>query len=241
MFLSAGKIQGASKNADPTTDPFIANVVALLHMEGADGSTTITDNAPTPKVWTPSSGCAISTAQSKFGGSSLHFDGTANAVCRTAGDAAFAMGSGDWCIEGWAYILAFTPTAAGFFQIGSTSPLASTTNTEAMGLNGSGAYQAYSNNGSQTPSGAIAAPQLNVWTSWCLEKASGTVRLYINGKTIGTSTGDTVNYTGNVAGLGQIYGSAYALNGYLDEVRITKGKSRYAGDYKVRTTPFPNS
>jgi hypothetical protein len=57
-------------------DPVFNNVSLLLHGNGTNGSTTITDNSPTPKTVTAVGNAQISTAQSKFGGASIAFDGT---------------------------------------------------------------------------------------------------------------------------------------------------------------------
>ena len=56
------------------SDPYWANVVSLMHFDGADGSTTIDDEKG--RIWTPSGNAQIDTAQSKWGGSSLLLDGT---------------------------------------------------------------------------------------------------------------------------------------------------------------------
>jgi hypothetical protein len=74
----------------------------LLHFSGSNGSTTIIDNSPNNFPITSSNGAAISTAQSKFGGSSIFFDGT-NDYIITPSSTAFEFGSGDFTIEGWIY------------------------------------------------------------------------------------------------------------------------------------------
>ena len=56
-------------------DPYYGNVSLLLYGDGANGSTTITDSSPTPKTVTAVGNAQISTAQSKFGGASIAFDG----------------------------------------------------------------------------------------------------------------------------------------------------------------------
>lgn len=77
-------------------DPYWANVVSLLHMDGANGSTTFTDQKG--KTWTPNGNVQISTAQSVFGGSSAAFDGV-NDSLSIASHADFGFGTGDWTVE----------------------------------------------------------------------------------------------------------------------------------------------
>ena len=51
---------------------------ALLHFDGADASTTITDESG--KTWTPAGTAQIDTAQYKFGTASLLLDGNSDLV-----------------------------------------------------------------------------------------------------------------------------------------------------------------
>lgn len=53
-------------------DPFWANTTLLLHGDGSNGSTTITDSSTSATSFT-NIGVVVNTAQSKFGGSSLAF------------------------------------------------------------------------------------------------------------------------------------------------------------------------
>ena len=57
-------------------DQYYNSCSLLLHCDGTNGSTTFTDNSPSPKTVTAYNGAAISTVQSKFGGASGLFDGT---------------------------------------------------------------------------------------------------------------------------------------------------------------------
>jgi hypothetical protein len=87
------------------TDPNFADVSLLLHGDGTNGSTTITDNSPSPKTVTAFNSAAISTDQSRFGGSSLFFPGgsitgTSHRL-ESASNANFQFGSGDFTIELW--------------------------------------------------------------------------------------------------------------------------------------------
>src|SRR5262245_54374848 len=54
--------------ADATTT---AATAILLHFDGADAATTITDNAPTPHTWTAAGNAQLDTAESALGESSL--------------------------------------------------------------------------------------------------------------------------------------------------------------------------
>ena len=54
---------------------------SLLHFNGSDGSTTITDESG--KTWTAYDNAQIDTAQSKFGGASMLLDGVGDYIKTT--------------------------------------------------------------------------------------------------------------------------------------------------------------
>ncbi len=75
---------------------------ALLHLDGADGSTTFTDEKG--HTWTAHGNAQIDTALSKFGGASALFDGTGDWI-DTPDAADWYLGSNDFTIEMWFYLL----------------------------------------------------------------------------------------------------------------------------------------
>ena len=71
---------------------------ALLHFDGADASTTFTDESG--KTWTPAGTAQIDTAQSVFGGASGLFDGDSDYISTPTGSD-FDFGSGNLTIDFW--------------------------------------------------------------------------------------------------------------------------------------------
>src|SRR5258706_1738240 len=116
--VAAGALQGAQVDIhraywpswpQPWTSPLAAfsggndgNTKVLLHLNGADGSTTITDDnaGGSAHTWTASGNAQIDTVQSQFGGASGLFDGTGD-VISTPDHADFTVGSGDFTIDCW--------------------------------------------------------------------------------------------------------------------------------------------
>lgn len=87
----------AMSAAGAATDPDFANRIALLHFDGADASTTITDvKGP---IWTPSGTAQLDTAQARYGPSSLLLNGGASDWVETPDTAAWAFGTGNNFIE----------------------------------------------------------------------------------------------------------------------------------------------
>ena len=83
-----------------TGDVYYPQTSLLMHFNGTNGSTTMTDNSKNNTTVTSVNGTAISTAQSKFGGSSVLFDGT-NDLLTIPNNSLFDLSSGDFTIEFW--------------------------------------------------------------------------------------------------------------------------------------------
>ena len=71
------------------------------------------------------------------------------------------------------------------------------------------------------------------WYHVALTRASGSSKLFVNGTQIGTTaTGDTNNYaTGAFKVGGSSFSTGHIMNGYIDDLRITKGYARYTANF----------
>src|SRR4029077_3366564 len=89
--------------------------------------------------------------------------------------------------------------------------------------------------------------QLGVWYHMAVDKDSnGTIRIYLNGVPVGSSTPinsafdfTTFNDELDIGAIGLFGGNG--MDGWLDEMRITKGVARYKTDrgFTPPTAPFP--
>jgi hypothetical protein len=223
---------GGGGGTPPADDPYFANVVALLHFDGADSSTTMTD--VTGKVWTPFGNAQIDTAQSKFGGSSLLLDGTGDYMT-TPSSADFAYGTGDFTWECWfrpllisldnRYILDHGANGGTFHILVASNRVAYYNPT--TGIN-SELYNA----------GPIVS--LNTWYHIAYCRQSGTTSCFIDGVPA-VSGADGYDYAAQVLSIGQYGGGGFNFAGHIDEFRITKGVARYTGAFTPPTAPFPDS
>lgn len=213
------------------SDPYFANVVALLHFEGTNGSTTITD--VTGKAWTVSGTAALSSTAKPFGATSLSCAGGASDFVTTvASSADFAFGTGDFTLECWAY-----STAVGTYQA-LISP-SSANNGEAM-IKDATTY-AYYRNGIRANTAAVST---SVWNHVAVTRASGVDRTFLNGVVSGTTfSPDAVNFATGKPQVGACFvGSGLGrFTGFIKEARITKGVARYTSTFTPPTGPFPNS
>jgi hypothetical protein len=228
--------------------PSYANVSLLLHGDGTNGSTTITDNSPTPKTVTAVGTAQISTAQSKFGGASIAFDGTGDYLT-AANNASLDFDSGDFTVECWLYFAGLqvanidgqrvaTLVAYGVYGV-TNSGYSFNFNTTAsqlfIGRPGTGAISA-----------ATFAPALSTWYHVAYTRSGSTNRLFVNGNLL-TLTTDTFTPVSSATGTLRIgaerfyTGYSHDLNGYIDDLRITKGFACYTANFTPPTAPFPNS
>jgi hypothetical protein len=230
-----------------TGDAYYPQVAALLHFDGTNGSTVITDNSKNNLAFTVNGDSKISTAQSKFGGASLLLDGTGDYISSPS-TSDLAFGTGDFTIEFWMYSSdVSSATQRGVFQTSNTAGGLKTTYTTGVvlvqGLNGSTANLnggLYVNVCGTVLGSSVAVVSVNTWYHIAIVRNSGTSTLYVNGTSVGSAT-TTGNCSGTYLAIGGYYNTSYLYQGYIDELRITKGYARYTGNFTPSTTAFSNT
>lgn len=211
------------------TDPHFANVISLLHFDGSDGSTTITDQKS--KTWTASGTAQLDTAQSKFGGSSLLVTGGNGKVISTT-DAGDQFGTGDFTIEFWLRISSFAAV-----QIICDTRASGAAVAPALYLNGS-SLRYFTNNADRIIGANLTS---NTWYFIALSRVSGSTRLFVDGTQSGSTYADSNNYVNQVISYGDAsYQNGNPISGWVDEARITKGVGRYSSTFTPPSAPFPN-
>lgn len=209
-------------------DANFTSVSLLLHGDGPDGSTTFTDSSPTPKTITRFGDAQISTAQSKFGGSSIRLDGTGDYIKAPSG-AAFSLDA-DYTFEAWVYPLA--SAVACIFDTRTTGPQLSLT----VNLNADGNISTYLHPNNYNSSGASYAA--NAWNHIAVSRSGSTGRFFINGTLCGTYSHTVPGNGGNACRISGNTDGILNFNGYLDDIRITKGIARYTASFTPPTAAF---
>ena len=223
--------------AAAATDPNFANVSLLLHGDGTNGSTTITDNSPSPKTVTAVGNAQISTAQSKFGGASILFDGNGDYL--NTSSSASPDASSSFTVEAWIYPNAVTGTDRVLYDC--RLPGAPGGTGWAWFINPSARLQVYGNTGqlyAQSSSG-ISLGSSSGFQHIALVCSAGTWTYYIQGQSAGTFNATPSAPQNTRIGAREDTGAGY--NGYIDEIRITKGVARYTANFTPPTAPFPDS
>lgn len=215
-------------------------LVLLLHLDGADGSTTIVDQAG--HSISAAGAAAIRTAQSRFGGASAHLSNPPPATSNFLGPvpgADFNFGTGDFTLEGWIYPL----------TLGNAAIFASQ-NYHTPGFNGNWLYRlsdsnqtawaSYDGQGAEEYSEFSSSITTNTWHHVAVTRQNGTLRIFENGVLRGSRTSAKSLVDGaNGVRIGRS-NSNQNFNGYIDEVRFTKGVALYTANFTPPTAPFPN-
>lgn len=189
-----------------------------------------------PKTLTAVGNARLSTSVSQFGVSSLLLNGTDDRVDLDSPD--FAFGTGNFAVELWIRPADITNVVL----LDSRSTGTSDNNGWVLYLDGSSrlVLQRGTTIITQTATSIVS---LNVWTAVALTRNSGTFRIYTNGTQRSSATPATANFTNTNLRLGEgVAGTSFGdYNGYIDELRITKGNARYASStYTVSTTQLRN-
>lgn len=220
----------------PTTVPFTNddNTVLLLHMDGTNATTFFEDDngavGRTPKNITYAGNAQISTAQSKFGGSSAKFDGTGDYL--SIGSDAFATvpWTGDFTWEAWVYLANTSADMALFEGQGNNNLFIRRTSANKLGLGRQ--LVAFDN----TSTGdAVTA---NTWTHLAVVRSGSTLKMYSNGTEIYSGSNSQTYTLNGGCQIGGSGGSAY-VNGYIDEMRFSNS-ARYTSAFTPSTTVFTN-
>lgn len=206
----------------------------LLHMNGADGSTSFPD-ASYNNVVTSNGDAQIDTAQSKFGGASGLFDGLGDFLSMPDNDN-FDFGAGDFTMDMWirpANVSSFH-YIVGRYNNSDNGCGIITTNTEIRFF--------YSTTGSDFLFIDTVGANLtvNTWTHVACVRNGADYVTYIDGVIKGTLDLGTTSFNESsmqlAIGSQQLVSPKTYFAGHMDELRVLKGTAAWTGAF----TP-PNS
>lgn len=202
-----------------TVDP----TFSLLHFDGTDTSTTITDQfSPT---WTAVGNAQLDTAIVKFGTAALLLDGTGDYVEMNSPGHAF--GTGDFTMEG--FVRYQSPVTGNRFMFGFAAGWAVYAFSNAWAV-----FDGVSTN-VIGPGGTMA---VNTWYHVALSRTAGTLRLFVDGVIIG-SVANSTNHTATAFRIGSgTAGGATMMAGSVDEVRLSN-TGLYTANFTPPSAAFP--
>lgn len=171
----------------------------------------------------------VSTSVKKYGSGSIALDGTGDYLT-VPGSSLFNLSSGDSTIEYWVYKLS-DKLCTHVSQGGS--------NWRVQG-NPNGTITLNLSSSDRITSSSISTAN---WHHVAVVRSGSTTTLYINGTSAGTTTStatnsnaDTVYVGNNPDALG-----TWAFNGYIDDLRVTKGVARYTANFTAPIAELPAS
>lgn len=225
-----------SAHADNDAVALDSSTALLIESDTSDGSTTITDSSASAHTVTPTGNVHHEVDQARFGATSLYFDG--------AGDYLTIPASADWdwssdgivTIDFWVY-----KTVAGTQQtlinswttIGTYDWYCCFTTGNKLAL-----YpQGYPGVGLLTGTTSVST---GVWHHVALVSDGSQTKLYLDGVLDGSIAYPILGNSARAIHLG-VNGntlSGHYLTGYLDEIRISKGVVRWAGNFTPPEVPY---
>ena len=214
-------------------DPYLAQTVLLLHMDGSNGATAFPDSSPSGRTVTAYGGAAVSTAQSKWGGASLYCDGSGDYL-QAASSSSFDWSAGDAVVEAWIRLSDMSVTR---HLCGTTSGTSDGKTGCYVESNGTIAISKIGVNAVSSSAGVISA---NTWYHVAFVKNGSAAYIYVNGTQVASGSASAAWSSGSAPfSIGRTFqtgGGDGDWNGYIDDLRVTLGSNRgYTGS--TITTP----
>jgi hypothetical protein len=221
-----------------SADANIGSVSLLLSGNGTNGSTTFTDSSPRAAATTVAGNAQISTAVKKYGTGSMYFDGSGDYVYVSTAASAFDYSTSNFTIEFWVYPLSGPASTY--------NPSFYTQHGDGDWSNGSLGIRIHHQNvlvGSSQITYSTAVSN-NQWTHMALVRNGNTVTMYLNGNSVGSisysgSLGSSTDRPALATSDSVASGGREFLNGYIDDLRITKGVARYTSNFTPPTSALP--
>lgn len=218
-----------SNASEPTSNPLWANTLSMLRFQGANGSTTFTDEKSGP-TWTRTAPAEISTDQAKWGTSSGKFvTDPGGIVCDNAG----SFDATPFSMSFWVYL------TTGYSAL---SRILSWSSGEAYILdltNATPRELSYYMGGSRIGSKFLNTGQWYFVTLVRVGALNSSMYLGLDGNVtpLGNETG---GFTGNHLRMGQASSGGRTLKGYVGEFRLLNtAVAEWQGNFTPPAKPLP--
>lgn len=234
-------------------DPEIGKVTLLLHADGVSGETAIIDHSPLRQTVTQSGGSLgfganLDTNRKKFGVSSMAFRRIQYDYFSVPHHSTLSLGSGDFTLEFWVNLYNLE-TSAGHGLITKGWPMVGSGYGEWLfykdGSNNLVFYASSANSSWDIASNVVILPAasvaLHTWHHLAVTRSGTTLRTFGNGilQSTWTSSASFAANTNPIYIGGTPYTSSNtSMQGWIDEVRITKGLARYTASFTPPTAAF---
>ena len=174
---------------------------------------------------------ALDTTIKKFGSSSLQLDGVDDYLSIDSNND-FGFGTGDFTVETWVYAEALSGTRAiADFRAGAG------TDDAVFLYTASGILRVYVNGAVLLDAGTTLS--LNTWYHVAVARSGSTIKLFLNGVEVDSASDSTDYDPAKPLIIGARYdGTALFWEGYIDELRVSKGVARYTTDFGLPVSEY---
>ncbi len=208
----------------------------MLHCNGTDASTTFLDDSASAHTVTAQADAQVDTAEFKFGGASALFDGSSDRLDIPDSED-WNFGSGDFTIDFWAKfnVLGSTSHMCSQWEFGNNKSFSiRKVNTNVFDLE----YRT-SGGSNFTSSSTFILSDLD-FHHYAVVRDGNTLRFFVDGIAEGTDdwTGVILNNATRVLHVSSLSDGTQAMNGWIDELRISKGIARWTSNFTPATEEY---
>lgn len=227
-FSSASARVFRNAPASGGEDPYFNSVSLLVHAD-----TNFADFSSN-NLTAQNTNALLSTSQKKFGDGSIQFN--SNGILSYTDSQAFDISSINFTLEFW-----FNIGAQPQGDYSSIVEIPNVLNIQKDTGASTGIRFFWIPSSFVTPIFTTSIT-LNSWTYVAFVKNGTTISGFINGNLISSVTRTTTSLGSSIkfGGLGYSGNTQY-MNGYVDEIRLTKGVARYSSSFPPPTSAFPNN
>lgn len=212
---------------------------SLLHFDGADAATSVTDVAVggSGHTWTFNGNAQLDTAEQKFGTASLLLDGTGDYI-DAADSTDWNTGSSNFTIDCW---IRLNSTGARQVVCGQiNAPAGNAASANWIEVNASNVLQSYVGPGGATLLNGGTSLSAGTWYHVALVRNGDRYDFYLNGTSDGnvTVSGAAVDSANrmSIGRLGEYNG--FYFNGWIDEWRFSNGLARWTSAFTPPSSPY---
>jgi len=223
-------------NFTPPTAPLTAITNTSLLLNGTNAG--IVDNAIKNNLETVGN-AQVSTSVTKFGTGSMSFDGNGDYLTSSTSPQ-LVFGTGNFTIECWINPTGTQSQYAGIYVArNGTNPVI---------LSFAGSFSPFGAtidgwlNGGNPAASSTATITSGAWTHLAFVRNNGVCTVYVNGVAGSTTTTNNVNIDSSLPNIGRdsFNAASRSFNGYIDDLRVTKGIARYTANFTPPSQAFPN-
>jgi len=229
-----GSVSGIANFYGTSNNGELDDTELLMHFDESNGSQNFVDSSTYNRTFNWNGNPYISNATSVFGGTSLYIDGYSSSIYPSSNGGELALGTDDFTIEFWVYPenTPFGNNTCVILDYRSTG--------NAIGLPviylSNFAIQFYDNGVNLIGGGFLYT---STWYHIAVTRNGTSTKMFINGTQTGSTYNDTKNYQSstNRPLIGNSF-DGYPFAGYIDELRIVKGKAIYTSNFTPPTAPL---